>query len=123
MASEIQISESQTTNIEADLADQQNHNQIFKLGFMDSISFKLHGHVKVGSIRRGEHQLDAYLFNCEKHGLQVTTPSGHYELLICPECIKERKAEEKPKADEIPISTIESVATLNKYLNKNIGNK
>jgi hypothetical protein len=123
MASGIQISESHPNNIEADLADQQNHNQIFKLGFMDSISFKLRGHVKVGSIRRGEHQLDAYLFKCETHGLQVTTPSGHYELLICPECIKERKAKEEPEAAEIPIRTIESVATLNKYLNKNIGNK
>jgi hypothetical protein len=123
MASEIQILESHTNNIEADLADQQNHNQIFKLGLMDSISFKLWGHVKVGSIKRGEHQLDAYLFKCDTHGLQVTTPRGHNEVLICPECIRERKTEEKPKAAEIPISTIESVATLNKYLNKNIGNK
>ena len=122
MASEIQISESLTNYGETDLNDQQIRNQVFKLGFMESISFKLWGHVKVGSIKRGEHQLDAYLFKCDTHGLQVTTPSGHYELLVCPECIRERKAKEKPKDAELSTSTIGSV-TLNKYLNKNMGNK
>jgi hypothetical protein len=122
MASGIQISESLTKHGETDLSDQQIPKQIFKLGFMDSISFKLWGHVKVGSIRRGEHQLDAYLFKCDTHGLQVTTPSGHYELLVCPECIRERKAKEEPKDAELPTGTIGSV-TLNKYLNKNVGNK
>ena len=122
MASEIQISESLTNYGETDLNDQQIRNQVFKLGFMESISFKLWGHVKVGSIKREEHQLDAYLFKCDTHGLQVTTPSGHYELLVCPECIRERKAKEAPKDAELTNSTIGSV-TLNKYLNKNIGNK
>jgi hypothetical protein len=123
MASEIQIPDSLSNHNETELNDQQINSQIFKLGFMDSMSFKLWGHVKVGSIRRGEHQLDAYLFKCDTHGLQVTTPSGHYELLICPECIRERKAEEELKDGESNARTFESVASLSKYLNKNIGNK
>jgi hypothetical protein len=123
MASEIPISESITSHGETDLNDQQIRNSIFKLGFMDSISFKLWGYAKVGSLKRGEHQLDAYLFKCDTHGLQVTTPSGHYEHLICPECLRERKAKEAPKDAEFPTNTIDSVVTLNKYLNKNIGNK
>jgi hypothetical protein len=119
MASEIQL-EPQINN-EMDLRDQQIYNQISKIGFIDSISFKLQGYIKVGCIKRGEHYLDAYLFKCDVHGLQVTTPSGHYELLLCPTCIREREAEKKSKDVEPIASSIESAKTLNKYLNKNIG--
>jgi hypothetical protein len=119
MTSENQISESLNSN-EIDLSEQLTHNQIFKLGFMDAVSFKLRGYAKVGSIKRGENQLEAYLIKCDIHGLQLTTPSGHYELLLCPACIKEREAKEKPKDKDSVASRIESAKILNKYLNKNL---
>jgi hypothetical protein len=119
MASEIQLLEAFTNN-EIELRGQQTH-QIFKLGFIDSIKFKLSGYVKVGSVSRGEHRLDAYLFKCDVHGLQVTIPSGHYELLLCPACMREREVEEKSKEVESNANRNESREVLHKYLNKNIG--
>jgi hypothetical protein len=119
MTSEIQILES--LNNEIDLKEQKTNNQIFKLDLLDSISLKLRGYAKVGFIRRGEHQLDAYLMKCDVHGLQLTTPSGHYEMLVCPACLKEREIEDKPKEKESVENRIESAKILNKYLNKNMG--
>ena len=38
--------------------------------------------------------IDYYVIRCEKHGLQVTYPSGHYLKLLCPECLKCLKEEQ-----------------------------
>ncbi len=101
--------------------DVETQYKIFKLGIWDSIQFKLWGHVEVGSISRGGAKLEAHLIRCDVHGYQVTTPSGHYELLLCPACLKER-AEKKPKRELASKTDETELNPLKKYLNKNLGN-
>jgi hypothetical protein len=103
------------------LGTQPTSFQIYKLGFLDSIKFGFLGHVKIGSISRGKHMINAYLFKCDLHGLQVSTPCGYDELLICPACFREGEAEpEHKKIQESNIEKIDSTKDLKKYLTKNI---
>ncbi len=117
MASEIQILRSIQDKRQI---EPKNHYKIYKLGFLESIRFELQGYVKLGSISRGKGQLDNYLFKCSVHGLQVTTPSGYNDLLLCPECIGEVEIHKEPKLDHMA-TTIEKAKTLSKYLSKNNG--
>lgn len=120
MASEVQLVN--PLEVSVDLASsQQMHALIYKLGFLDSIKFRLYGNVKVGHFNRGKNRLEAYLFKCEAHGLQLTYPSGHYELLLCPECLRERQALENHN-DKLESNSEkqDSENPLGKYLSKNI---
>ncbi len=120
MASEVQlVNPLEATEVPS--SSQQMHTQIYKLGFLDSIKFRLYGNVKVGHINRGKNRLEAYLFKCDVHGLQVTSPSGHYELLLCPECLRERQTvEEHNDNPESRRDKLDSDNPLSKYLTKNI---
>lgn len=120
MASQVQLVNPLEATVDQD-SSQQTHTQIYKLGFIDSIKFSLYGNVKVGHINRGKNRLEAYLFKCDVHGLQVTSPSGHYELLLCPECLKERHVvEAHNEKSESNRDKLDSDNPLSKYLTKNI---
>jgi hypothetical protein len=68
---------------------------VTKLSLMQRLTLRLQGNVEVGHIRREgwRAELKCYLFECEEHGSQITTPSGHFMMLLCPRCIKERQLE------------------------------
>ncbi len=100
--------------------------RILKLDFLDSIRLRLYGSVKVGTIMRGDERTDLYAFSCERHGLQLATPSGWSNRLVCEDCLKEielqnkRIAEESAKTDRgSPEHARED--QLSKYLVKNAG--
>lgn len=94
---------------------------LFKLSFLDSISFKLFGYTKLGILSRGlSDKLEVYLFKCNKHGVQIATPSGWSNRLICSNCLSEATAElnTRIKLSE-GLNNNESVSKLRKYLTKN----
>jgi len=37
-----------------------------------------------------KEKIPFYLLKCEKHGYQLSYPSGFDRLLVCPKCIKEK---------------------------------
>jgi hypothetical protein len=94
---------------------------LVKLGFLDSISFKLFGYTKLGFLSNGLHnKLDVYLFNCRTHGLQIATPSGWSNRLICTSCLLEARSEVKTKINPSEgLDKMDSVSTLKKYLTEN----
>ncbi len=100
--------------------------RILKLDFLDSIRLRFYGNVKVGTIMRGDEPTDLYAFNCERHGLQLATPSGWSNRLVCEDCIKEielqnmRIAEEHAKTDKGSLGNARE-DQLSKYLVKNAG--
>jgi len=121
MASKVELVKSINEIVDT-ASNQHTLTQIFKLGFIDSIKLRLWGNVKVGYFSRGSNRLPAYLFECDVHGLQVTSPSGHYELLLCPVCLRERQAEEEHREEHESNSYKSgSENSLRKYLTKNVG--
>ena len=94
---------------------------LFKLSFLDSISFRLFGYTKLGFLSRGLHdKLDVYLFKCRTHGIQIATPSGFSNKLLCTTCLIEASAELNTKITlSEGLDRIGSVTTLRKYLTKN----
>ncbi len=80
-----------------------------KLSVVQRLTLRLQGNVEVGYIRMSgwKSEIPCYLIECEDHGFQITTPSGHYMILHCPRCIKERQA----KLDELDINQQSSEPT------------
>ncbi len=74
---------------------------VSRLSPKQKLTLRLQGNVEVGQIRMEgwRSEIPCYLFKCEEHGYQITTPSGHYMMLHCPRCIKERQ----PEAEELKI--------------------
>lgn len=88
------------------LVDRTDKNfTLIKIGLLEELSLEIFGHAKIGSIV-GKYQFnrDVYVFNCDKHGLQISLPSGWANKLLCNSCINELKAEfadtKKSKEDE-----------------------
>ena len=64
----------------------------FKLNFLNRIRFQMFGNIKVGNINLKEkNNVPIYLFNCQRHGLQLTSPKGWSKKLVCDTCIQELK--------------------------------
>lgn len=102
------------------MSDEAPLYKLFKLGFLDSISFKLFGYKKLGSLSQGSNIRDVYIFNCETHGVQIATPCGWANRLVCNSCLSDAKTQMNKK-DKVATTSdqIDSVKTLNKYLTKN----
>jgi hypothetical protein len=64
------------------------------LGFMERLTLRSQGSVKIGECRLDGWScaLPIYLFRCDKHGYQLSYPNRHYMLLICPVCNLERRS-------------------------------
>jgi hypothetical protein len=94
---------------------------LLKLGFMDSVSLRLLGYAKVGYLRRGgQDRRDVYLFKCKTHGVQIATPSGWSNKLVCSACLDELKKElDARKSISEGLDELSSVKDLKKYLTKN----
>jgi len=60
------------------------------LGFIQNMKLKIIGACKVGYRKEKgwKGELPLYAFKCDKHGIVFSTPQGHYNRLICPECLK-----------------------------------
>jgi len=104
--------------------DEKPQYSLFKLSFMDSISFKLLGYTKLGNLRRGPQiKQDVYLFKCKVHGVQIATPSGWSNRLVCPACLDEAHRDmELRSTSAVNLEDLDSVNELKKYLTKNNGN-
>ena len=109
------------------LIDRTDKNfTLIKIGLLEELSLEILGHAKIGSIV-GKHQFsrDVYVFNCEKHGLQISLPSGWSNKLLCNSCISEIKAEfaeiRKIKEDEenLMAKAKKTKTDLNKYRSNN----
>ena len=67
----------------------------FKLNFLNRIQFQLLGSIKVGTINQKEENIKPiYLFNCQRHGLQLTSPKGWSKKLLCDVCIRDLNEEQ-----------------------------
>ena len=55
----------------------------------------LNGYMYVGDekLEGWKEPVPFYIFKCPKHGLVKTYKMGYGDVLICPECLKEGKAE------------------------------
>ena len=63
---------------------------LIKLGFFEALSLRIFGFAKVGSVVTEDRlRREAYLFRCEKHGLQVAFPDSWSEKLSCGVCLHE----------------------------------
>ncbi len=104
--------------------DEKPQYSLFKLSFMDSISLKLLGYTKVGNLRRGPQvEQDVYLFKCKIHGVQIATPNGWSNRLVCPACLGEAHKEMELKSNPaVKLDELNSVNELKKYLTKNNDN-
>ena len=63
------------------------------LNFMQKIKIKLFGHALIQKYKMKDwkNPLPIYVFNCHRHGLQLTYPMGWNNRLICPHCLTNRK--------------------------------
>ena len=97
---------------------------LFKLSLMDSLSLKLLGYTKLGNLRRGAQvNQDVYLFQCKIHGVQIATPSGWSNRLVCPACLGEAHKEMELRSNPaVKLENLDSVNELKKYLTKNNDN-
>jgi hypothetical protein len=97
---------------------------LFKLGFIDSISFKLLGYTKLGDLRKGPQvKQDVYLLKCKIHGAQIATPNGWSNKLVCPACLGEvHRDMELRSTSAVKLEDLDSVNELKKYLTKNNDN-
>ena len=104
--------------------DEKSQYSLFKLSFMDSISFKLLGYTKLGNLRRGTQvNQDVYLFKCKIHGVQIATPTGWSNKLVCPACLGEAHREMELRSTLAgKLEDLDSVNDLKKYLTKNNDN-
>jgi hypothetical protein len=94
---------------------------LFKLSFLDSISFNLFGYTKLGFLSRGSHdKIDVYLFKCKMHGVQIGTPSGWSNRLVCSACLNEANDELNSRISlSSGLDNNSSITELKKYLTKN----
>jgi hypothetical protein len=96
---------------------------LFKLSFMNSISFILFGYTKLGHLKRANARQDIYLFNCKTHGLQIAPASGWSNRLVCTECLNDVNAELNSKINHSDgVKELSSIKELKKYLTKNNDN-
>jgi hypothetical protein len=104
--------------------DEKPRYSLFKLSFMDSISFKLLGYTKLGNLRRGSQvKQDVYLFKCKIHGVQIATPNGWSNRLVCPACLGEEHRDMALRSNPaVKLEDLDSVNELKKYLTKNNDN-
>lgn len=70
---------------------------VSRLTITQQILFKIYGTIKIGQVRLSgwKEELPFYLFKCEKHGFQMTYPSGHSKELHCPVCLKREQNNER----------------------------
>ena len=107
------------------VSSEDNKISILKLDFFDSLHLKLNGSVKVGTI--GKHngeKMDIFLFECKKHGMQLASPSGWSNRLLCSACLNEVKEAFLGDINNKSISksiekSKEYSEPLKKFLNKN----
>lgn len=103
------------------MQEEKPRYSLFRLGFLDSISFNIFGYVKLGFLTRGSHdKIDVYLFKCKTHGVQIGTPSGWSNRLVCSACLSEANAELDAKINlSSGLENNSSITELKKYLTKN----
>ena len=63
------------------------------MSIFQKIVFKIQGFVQLNIDNLSDDLRDRmplYIFYCEKHGFQITSPSGYDGVLVCEECLNER---------------------------------
>jgi len=67
----------------------KNALNIKKINSFQKLKIKLFGKTLIGNIKvKGwKIALPFYAFNCKKHGLQISYPTGWRNKLVCPICL------------------------------------
>ena len=66
---------------------------ISNLSSLQKIILRVRGSVflEAFSLRGWTEKLPFYLFKCDKHGYQISYPTGHMMILYCPKCLHDEQ--------------------------------